>query len=384
MDEQILPGATLGVFGGGQLGRMFTIAARRMGYRVHVLTPEQDSPTGQTADHEVVASFTDLNAVEQFARGVRVVTFEFENVASSPLESIEKYVPVRPSSFVLHTAQHRLREKDFLSINGFPTTPYHEINSLSELEQFARAFDYAGVLKTASFGYDGKGQTKIRSLEDLQGAWKNLGQGVQGILEKWVEFDCEISVIVARGVAGDIEVFPVVENQHYNHILDTSIIPARVPEQIAYEATQIALGVAEKIGLVGVMAVEMFVTRQGTVLINELAPRPHNSGHFSFDACITSQFEQQLRAACALPLGSSKLLRPCVMVNILGDIWRQGSPAFDQVLADPELKLHLYGKSEPRAGRKMGHFVCFGETVEEALERAQRAKKILKIHPFES
>jgi len=380
--QPILPGSTLGVFGGGQLGRMFTIAARRMGYRVHVLTPEQDSPTGQTADKEIVADYADINEVEQFARGVEVVTFEFENVSSASLEKIENHVPVRPSSFVLRTTQHRLREKDFLKINHFPTTCYHEINSKEELQKFAQEFSYRCVLKTASFGYDGKGQTRIKSENELDMAWSNIG-GMQGILEEWVEFDREISVIVARGVHGDTEVFPVVENEHYNHILDTSIVPARISSEISRKARQIALGIASEIGLVGVLAVEMFVTRSGEVLVNELAPRPHNSGHFSFDACVTSQFEQQLRAVCGLPLGSSKLLRPCVMVNILGDIWKHGQPAFDEILKDEDLKLHLYGKSEPRVGRKMGHFVCFGDTVEIALQKAQQAKRILRIHPFE-
>ncbi|MDK3156465.1 5-(carboxyamino)imidazole ribonucleotide synthase [Kamptonema cortianum] len=378
-DQPILPGATLGVFGGGQLGRMFTLAARRMGYRVHVLTPEQDSPTGQTADEEIVAAYTDMEAVGQFARGVRVVTFEFENVASEPLDKIAHHVPVRPSSHVLHISQHRLREKTFLSENGFPVTPFHEINSFAQLEQFAREFDCKCVLKTASFGYDGKGQTKINSPEDLAPAWKKLGEGVQGILEKWVEFDREISVIVARGVSGETEVFPVAENLHRHHILDMSIVPARIPEAVSARAKQIALGIAEAIGLVGVLAVEMFLTHGKEVIVNELAPRPHNSGHYSFDACVTSQFEQQLRAVCALPLGSTALLSPCVMVNILGDVWHHGEPDFAAVLQDPDLKLHLYGKSEPKPGRKMGHFVCFGSTVQEALDRAQTAKKILGI-----
>ncbi len=381
-NQPILPGAVLGVFGGGQLGRMFTIAARRMGYRVHVLTPEQDSPTGQTADVEVVAPYDELRAVEQFAREVEVVTFEFENVDSATLMEIEKRVPVRPSSHVLHTTQHRLREKDFLSSNGFPVTPYRAIDSFEQLEQFAREFGFDAILKTAAFGYDGKGQTRIKSEADVPVAWSQL-KGAKGILEKRVDFDREISVIVARNTAGQIALFPLAENQHHNHILDTTVVPARVSEETGAQARQIALGIAEKIGLTGVLAVELFVTSQGDVLVNELAPRPHNSGHFSFDACVTSQFEQQLRAVCGLPLGSCHLLRPCVMVNILGDIWKNGVPDFASLLEDESLKLHLYGKSEPRPGRKMGHFVCFGDSAGEALEKAQRAKKILGIYPFE-
>ncbi|MDX2225895.1 MAG: 5-(carboxyamino)imidazole ribonucleotide synthase [Verrucomicrobiae bacterium] len=378
VENPILPGATLGVFGGGQLGRMFTIAARRMGYRVHVLTPETDSPTGQTADVEVVAEYNDLPSVEQFARNVSVVTFEFENVASAPLERIEKHVPVRPSSFVLHTTQHRLREKNFLLSHGIPTTPFHAIGSRGDLDRALGEFEHRAVLKTASFGYDGKGQTRIQSPQDADRAWGNLN-GAEGILEKWVPFEREISVIVARGLDGQILTFPVVENEHRHHILDTSIVPARVTPQNAAEAVRLAERIAEKIGLVGVLAVEMFLCADGRVLVNELAPRPHNSGHFSFDACVTSQFEQQLRSVCGLPLGSTELLSPCVMVNILGDVWKDGPPDWKSLLQIEDLKLHLYGKSDPRAGRKMGHFTVFGNTVEEALAKAQKGKQILGI-----
>lgn len=375
----ILPGATLGVFGGGQLGRMFAIAARRMGYRVRVYTDHEDSPAGHIADAETVASFDDLDAVARFGREIAVATFEFENVSAAPLRALAELVPVRPSPLILHTTQERLREKGFLAAHGFPTTSNIAIRSRDVLEAASAKFGHDAILKTAAFGYDGKGQVRIRSAADVDGAWRALG-GALGILERRVDFHCELSVVVARSPRGDCATFPVAENQHARHILDVSIVPARLDERVQREARELALGIAEALELEGVLAVELFLSRNGKLLVNELAPRPHNSGHYSFDACATSQFEQQVRAVCGLPLGSTELLRPCVMINLLGDLWRDGQlPRTSELLADPLLKLHLYGKREARPGRKMGHLVCLGTDASDAWQRAARARERLGL-----
>ncbi|TAJ18883.1 MAG: 5-(carboxyamino)imidazole ribonucleotide synthase, partial [Planctomycetota bacterium] len=337
--EPILPGATLGVFGGGQLGRMFAIAARRMGYRVRVFTDHADSPAGHIADAETVARFDDLDAVERFGREIQVATFEFENVASAPLERLARLVPVRPAPAILHVTQERLREKGFLRARGFPTTDFEAVRTRAELDAASARFGHDAILKTAAFGYDGKGQARIRAAADVDGAFAALA-GAQGILERRVDFACELSVIVARTPAGDSAAFPVAENHHARHILDASIVPGRFPERVQQEARELALAIAAALELEGVLAVELFLARDGRLLVNELAPRPHNSGHYSFDACATSQFEQQVRAVCALPLGSTELLRPCVMINLLGDLWRDGQlPHVRELLADPLLKL---------------------------------------------
>jgi len=375
----ILPGATLGVFGGGQLGRMFAIAARRMGYRVRVYTDHADSPAGHIADAETVAPFDDLDAVARFGREIAVATFEFENVAAAPLRTLAELVPVRPSPLILYLTQERLREKGILAAKGFPTTSFLAIRSRDVLEQAAAQFGHDAILKTAAFGYDGKGQARIRGAADVAAAWDALG-GALGILERRVDFQCELSVIVARSPRGDCATFPVAENHHARHILDASIVPARLDERVQCEARELALGIAEALELEGVLAVELFLTRDGKLLVNELAPRPHNSGHYSFDACVTSQFEQQVRAVCGLPLGSTELLRPCVMINLLGDLWRGHElPGVAELLGDPLLKLHLYGKREARPGRKMGHLVCLGTDPADAWARAAAARKRLGL-----
>jgi 5-(carboxyamino)imidazole ribonucleotide synthase len=372
----ILPGATIGVMGTGQLGRMFAIAARRMGYRVHAFSPDRDTPTGQVADREVTASYDDLDALRDFARGVEVVTFEFENVPAASVEAVAERVPVRPSGFVLHTAQHRAREKTFLANAGLPVTPFALIGSAAELAAAVERLGCPAVLKTASFGYDGKGQVKIATPNEAAAAWDRLDRQ-PCVLEAFIDFERELSIVSARGLDGAMAHYSVSENVHRHHILDVSVTPANVPAAVEREAVRIASATLEAFDLVGLLCVELFLTRTGTLLINELAPRPHNSGHLTFDACVTSQFEQQLRAVCGLPLGSTDRLRPAAMANLLGDIWAGGEPRWQEALRFPEVKLHLYGKTEPRPGRKMGHLTAMADTPVAALRTVLAARDAL-------
>jgi 5-(carboxyamino)imidazole ribonucleotide synthase len=374
--KPILPGSTIGVLGSGQLGRMFTISARRMGYRVHTFSPDQDTPTGQVADVEVQASYDDLDAVRAFARNVSVVTFEFENVPTTTAETAERCAPVRPSGAVLHTTQQRIREKQFLMSAGLPLTPYREVRSLACLEAAIAELGCPAVLKTAAFGYDGKGQFSIRSSDQMGEAWDFVGRQ-EAVLEAFIDFERELSVVAVRGSDGEFAHYGVMENQHHRSILDVSIAPARVSPKVAKEAVEIARAVLEKLDVVGVLCTEFFLTRDHRLLINELAPRPHNSGHLTVDANVTSQFEQQLRAVCGLPLGSTAIHGPAVMVNLLGDLWSGGEPNWPAACAIPEVKLHLYGKMEPRAGRKMGHMTALGRSVEDALLSATSARTAL-------
>ncbi len=377
MAEVILPGRTIGILGGGQLGRMFAIAARRMGYRVHAFDPTQDCPTGQVADHETNAQYDDQAAAMEFAKAVDVVTFEFENVPAETLSTIEQIVPVHPSPFVLDTCRHREREKNFLSKRGFPVAPYRVVKSVDDLRAGVKALGTPCILKTADYGYDGKGQVDIKDGTDLDEAFRAMGRPV-GVLEGFVRFDKEISVIVARSEASGTVTFPVAENEHANHILDVTIAPANVSEKVAHDAAILAIEVAESLKLIGVLAVEMFLVGE-KIIINELAPRPHNSGHFSFDACVTSQFEQQLRAVCGLPLGDPMLLRPAAMANLLGDLWQGGEPNWQAALhSDERIKLHLYGKQGAKPGRKMGHLTAMAETTEEAKQLVLAAREALK------
>lgn len=374
--KPILPGSTVGVLGSGQLGRMFAIAARRMGYRVHTLSPDDDTPTGQVADREVQAAYEDLDAVRDFARHVDVVTFEFENISAAATDAAEEFAPVRPAGSVLHTTQHRLREKTFLSANGFPVTPNETVRSLAELEAALVRLGTPAVLKTAGWGYDGKGQSKIERASDAAAAWSKVATS-EAILEAWVPFKSEVSVVAARGLDGEYADFGVVANTHRNHILDLTVAPADVSDRVRRDATEIARAILEKLQVVGVLCVEFFLTHDDKLLVNELAPRPHNSGHFSFDACVTSQFEQQLRAICGLPLGSTELLRPAAMSNLLGDLWTDGEPNWVAACKLPNVKLHLYGKATARPGRKMGHLTAFGDTPAEAAETALAARDAL-------
>jgi 5-(carboxyamino)imidazole ribonucleotide synthase len=375
----IPPGATVGVLGSGQLGRMFAIAARRMGYRVHTLSPDDDTPTGQVADREIQAAYEDLDAVRAFARGVSVVTFEFENVSAAAAEAAAGHAPVRPAGAVLHATQNRLREKGFLRRAGFPVAPFAAVRSPEDLARAVAEIGTPAVLKTAGWGYDGKGQAKIAAPGEAAAAWASLNilGGDEAILEAFVDFEREVSVVAARGLDGAFAHFGVLANDHRNHILDVSVAPAPVAPEVERDAVEIARGILEGLEVVGVLCVEMFLTREGELLVNELAPRPHNSGHLTFDACVTSQFEQQLRAICGLPLGSTELLRPAAMANLLGDLWRDGEPDWAAACRFPEVKLHLYGKAAPRPGRKMGHLTALAADPEEARRLVLRAREAL-------
>jgi 5-(carboxyamino)imidazole ribonucleotide synthase len=371
--KPILPGATIGVLGSGQLGRMFAIAARRMGYRVHTLSPDSDTPTGQVADLEIEAHYNDLEVVAEFARGVDVVTFEFENVPAETAETCARFAPVRPAGHALHTTQHRLREKTFLSDAGLPLTPFRAVRSLADLRAGLQELGYPAILKTADFGYDGKGQLRIAAPDQTDKAWHAL-RGREAVLEAFIDFEREVSVVAVRGTDGEFVDYGVVENRHERHILDVTIAPAQVSDAVRREAVEIAHTVLDRLEVTGVLCVEFFVTRSGKLLVNELAPRPHNSGHFTFDACVTSQFEQQLRAVCELPLGLPTQMRPAAMVNLLGDLWSDGRPNWAAACAHPGVKLHLYGKLDPRPGRKMGHMTALADSVEQALENAMSAR----------
>ena len=316
--ELIPPGKTIGILGGGQLGRMFAIAARRMGYRVHALDPAPDCPTGQVADVEWSAPYDDIDTVRRFAQAVDVVTFEFENIPYETLQAVAELRPVAPAPLVLDTTRHRLREKIFLSTHGYPVAPFRAVHSAEELRTALVQLGTPAVLKTATFGYDGKGQVRIDAPALADAAFATMGQPV-GVLEAWVPFTCELSVVLARTRRGELSTFDVAENVHVRHILDVTVVPARIPEATRKAAIELSRGIAKTLDLVGVLAVELFWIDDGSaagrLIVNELAPRPHNSGHFSLDACTTSQFEQQLRAVCGLPLGDATLLRPCAMAS---------------------------------------------------------------------
>ena len=372
----ILPGATIGVLGSGQLGRMFAMAARRMGYLVHTFSPDSDTPTGQVADVEVTAPYDDLRAVRRFAQGVAVVTFEFENVPAATVEAVAALVPVRPSGAALHTAQHRVREKTFLAQAGFPVTPFRHVRNLAELRAGIAALGLPCVLKTAGFGYDGKGQRLVRSESECAAAFDALG-GREAILEAFVDFAREVSVVCARGADGATAHYGLIENRHEQHILDCSIAPADVSPQVTRCASEIATELLVRMDVVGVLCVEFFLTRDEQLFVNELAPRPHNSGHFTIDACTTSQFEQQVRAVTGLPLGVPTQLRPAAMANLLGDLWQQGEPDWPAACAAPGVKLHLYGKREARPGRKMGHLTALAATTDAALQAVRAARAAL-------
>ena len=378
----ILPGSTIGCLGGGQLGRMFALSARRMGYRVHTVDPTPDSPTGQISDREFNVPFTDIPTLLEFAAGVNVVTYEFENIPVAALDALAPKVPLRPGRDVLYTCQNRRREKEFLRKNQFPVGPFCVVRDEAELRAAAAALGFPCVLKTADFGYDGKGQQKISKESDLSEVWRRHGDRA-GVVEAWINYQAELSVVVARGLpdaAGEIPVqaFPPTLNEHENHILATSVAPAPLAASIAARAQHLAASIAARLDVVGLLAVEYFLTRQGDLLVNELAPRPHNSGHYSFDACVTSQFEQQLRAVCGLPLGDPRLNSPVVMRNLLGDLWADGEPDWPGLLALSGLRLHLYGKNEPRPGRKMGHYCVLNESLDRAWEIDAQAQGILR------
>jgi 5-(carboxyamino)imidazole ribonucleotide synthase len=356
----IPPGSTVGMLGGGQLGRMTALAAARLGYRTHVFTPEPDSPCAQVCAEATVAEFTDHAALIQFAASVDVVTLEWENVPPEALVLLAEHVPTRPGAGVLAVTRDRIHEKAFINRLGIKTAPWRPAHSVADVASAVQDLGRPAVLKAARLGYDGKGQSLLRADSDLAAAWHHLSEGhaLDAVVEGFVDYACEVSVIVARSPDGSRCAYPTVENQHEHHILARTIVPARIAPAIAAQAEDIATRIAEALGVIGLLAVEMFVTRDGQVLVNELAPRPHNSGHWTLDACATSQFEQLVRAVCGLPLGPTD--RPCnaVMENLIGDQVER----WPELMAAPEARLHLYGKREIRPGRKLGHVTWIGRT----------------------
>ena len=376
MNGPLLPGATVGVLGSGQLGRMLVLAARRMGYGVHVFSPERDSPAGRVANREWCAPYGDLDAARDFARGVDVITLEFENIPAETVEELSSLTPVRPGLRALRTTQNRLREKEFLRDAGFPVAPFRAVPDRASLDIAIEEVGVPAVLKTAGFGYDGKGQTGISAPGDADAAWNALGG--EAVLEAWVDFEAELSVVAARGLDGSFGHYGTVRNTHDRHILDLTVSPAGVPPGVEEEAVRIAAGVFEELGIVGTACVEFFLEAGGRLLVNEIAPRPHNSGHWTIEGAATSQFEQQLRAVCGLPLGSTHRPEPAAMANLLGDLWTNGEPDWPAALAVPGVSLHLYGKKEPRPGRKMGHLTARAPTPEEAARRASNARASLR------
>jgi 5-(carboxyamino)imidazole ribonucleotide synthase len=375
----ILPGAMLGVLGGGQLGRMFAYAARVLGYHVTVLDPDPLSPAAQFADAQICASYDDRTAILELGKQCAAVTTEFENVPAQSLELLATLCAVRPSARTVAIAQDRITEKSYLAEQGFPVTPFAVIRTEQELKEALQRISPPTLLKLSRLGYDGKGQASVANLEQALTAFHRFGYE-PCVLERQLSLEKEISVVVARGADGETACFPVAENQHRNGILDISIVPARISEALAKRATDAAIQLAARMDYCGVLAVEFFVVADNQLLINEIAPRPHNSGHATLDACVTSQFEQQVRTLCGLPLGSTRLLSPAVMVNLLGDLWADGEPHWEKLLQHKQVKLHLYGKSEPRPGRKMGHFTCLDESLEQALGTALDSKAQLLRH----
>lgn len=370
----IPPGSTIGILGGGQLGRMTGQAARSLGYGFVVFEPQERCPAGHIADLEINSPYSDTAALELLSGSSDVVTYEFENVPSEATQALAKNITLHPRPEILHICQNREREKNFLRDNGIPCAPFAIIDSLEDLEAGLAQIGAPSVLKTAAFGYDGKGQYKISTEKpDTAAIWKEFGEH-RAVLEGWMDFSMEISVMVAANEQGEVATFPVAENIHTNHILDYSIVPARISPELLQRAEELAKEIAKKLNLVGILGVELFVLKDGTLAVNELAPRPHNSGHYTLDACVTSQFEQFVRAVCGLPLGSTELLSPVTMVNILGDAWTGRSPDFAELLKDPNAKLHLYGKAQARPGRKMGHFCVLGDSPEAAYEKARTLK----------
>ena len=376
----ILPGSTLGLLGGGQLGRMFTAAARTMGYDVIVLDPDPLSPAAQFATEHLCADYHDQSALEQLAKRCAAVTTEFENPPADSLAWLAQRIPVRPGASAVAIAQDRMREKTFFAENGFPVGPFAIIQSQADIEAAGRALQFPAILKTARFGYDGKGQARVAGVEAARESFQ-AWRGVPCVLEQLLPLKLEVSVVTARGEDGAIATFPAAENRHENGILDISIAPARISAQLAAQAQDVAERLAAKLDYCGVLAVEFFVVEsedgKEQLLINEIAPRPHNSGHYTIDACRTSQFEQQVRALCGLPLGPTTQHTPAVMVNLLGDVWKNNVLAADKILQYPNVKLHLYGKREARVGRKMGHYTVLSPDVDSALESVQKIRRIL-------
>jgi len=364
----LLPGATLGVLGGGQLGRMFCMAARNMGYRTVVLDPDGNSPAAEVADHHLQAGYTDADALSNMASMCDVITTEFENVPAESLKFLSTHKPVHPSAEAVAIVRHRIQEKDYARSSGLNPAPYALINAADDFDAAIAVTGLPGILKTTTLGYDGKGQQVINDKAQLDSAFSELGR-VECVLEKKMNLAMEISVLLARNVEGKVACYPPAENEHVNGILHKSIVPARVDDALAEKARQQAIGLANKINYVGVLAVEFFITTDNQLVFNEMAPRPHNSGHYTMDASVVSQFEQQVRVICGLIPGDARLTSPVVMINLLGDLWPVN---WEDCLIDPALKLHLYGKHEARPGRKMGHFNLLSADINQAIQAADK------------
>lgn len=373
----ISPGTTLGILGGGQLGRLFTTAARTLGYQVIVLDPDPHSPAAHFANQHIVADFSDLHALETLGKACVAVSTEFENVPADSLRFLAQFCTVHPDADAVAISQDRIAEKQFFTAQGFPCARFAVIQSRDDiaaaLRQISTAESHPTLLKRSQLGYDGKGQARVNNIDDALRAFDEMG-GAPCVLEEFVPLALEVSVILARGSDAQIAVFPLAENQHRNGILDVTLVPARIPDTLAEQARQLAMQMAECLNYCGVLTVEFFVTVDGRLLINEIAPRPHNSGHYTLDACVTDQFEQQVRTLCGLPLGDTRLLSPAVMVNLLGDLWNGDMPCWKNILSCPQAKLHLYGKRDARPGRKMGHFTVMDATMEHALALALNIK----------
>ena len=376
---RIMPGATLGVLGGGQLGRMFVMAAQQMGYSVMVLDPSISSPAGRVADHFICADYADNLALKKLSAQCAAITTEFENIPAESLRKLAESCVVSPDAHSVAIAQNRVLEKQFLVNSGFAVASFAVITQQHDITTPDAVQFLPGILKASQFGYDGKGQKSVANAAELLVAYEELNHAVC-VLEKFMPLRSELSVVVARGSDGELKTFPVSENQHVNGILDISIVPARIPQELAQQARDIACQVAEKLNYQGVLCVEFFVLQDNELLINEIAPRPHNSGHYSIDACITSQFEQQVRTLCGMPLGATTQHSAAVMVNLLGDLWQNGEPDWNLVLQKPSAKLHLYGKTEARPGRKMGHYTVLSADTDTALREALHIKKQLEHH----
>ena len=373
----ILPPAMLGMLGGGQLGRFFVIAAHEMGYKVAVLDPDRNSPAGKIADVHLCAAYDDEAALRSMAEQCAAITTEFENVPAATLEFLAQSRTVRPAAAAVAIAQNRVAEKNFFRDSGLPVAPYAVIKQVADIPG-ADSGLYPAILKVARFGYDGKGQARVATAEEARAAFEKFGAEIC-VLERMLKLDYEVSLVLARDADGNVAAFPVAENAHLNGILDISIAPARGDAAIREQARAMAIEVAQKLNYIGVLGVEFFVS-EGKLLVNEMAPRPHNSGHYTIDACVTNQFEQQVRALAGLPLGDARQHSPAVMVNLLGDIWKNGeAPAWHLAFAGPSLKMHLYGKHEARPGRKMGHFTVIGEESGQVLKDALKVRQALGV-----
>lgn len=368
--NHLLPGATIGILGGGQLGRMLAMEGRRMGYRIGILDPVEQCPAAQLADFHVQSDFNDSQHVLDFATQVDVVTIETELVPWKLLADIETGHRARPSSSVLALVQDRLVQREFLQDHHFPQTRFSSVKDQASLSSATQRLPFPAILKKRRTGYDGKGQIRVTKAEHLTQAWKEFGEA-PSVLEEVVPFTMELSVVLARSLQGQIQVYPLAENTHRQNILHSTRVPARVADPNRRRAEELAISIATTLDYCGVMAVELFLLEDETFLINEIAPRPHNTGHFTLGACGTSQFEQHLRAICGLPLGDASLIHPVVMVNLLGELWRHGTPRWDCLLAHPQVKLHLYGKTPAMPGRKMGHFLLMAEDPDRALIQAE-------------